>query len=208
MLARIVLTGIAVCGIAGLSACNTYPPPPPAPEAPGAPALGPPPPYRIQAGDVLGIDLLLNPDLNEEVVVRPDGHISTTVVKEALAAGRTVPEVEAALTHDYEPVIGNRHLTVALRTFSPVRIYVGGMVNKPGESVTVGTQSLAVAGDPARRRAEDRAREQGVRHPPRARWGPAVLLGSAARRDADARSQGRRAGRALRCGVCVARRRR
>ena len=138
MLARIVLTGIAACGIASLSACNTYPPPPPPPEAPAVPALGPPAPYRIQAGDVLGIELLLNPDLNEEVVVRPDGHISTTIVKEARAAGRTVPEVEAALTHDYEPVIHNRRLSVALRTFSPVRIYVGGAVRKPGESVTVG----------------------------------------------------------------------
>ncbi|HTI80218.1 MAG TPA: polysaccharide biosynthesis/export family protein [Acetobacteraceae bacterium] len=136
MLARVVLTGIAVCGIAGLSACNTYPPPPP--EAPAVPSAGPPAPYRIQAGDVLGIQLLLNPDLDEDVVVRPDGHISTTVVKDASASGRTVPELTAVLTHDYEPIIRNRHLSVVLRTFSPVRIYVGGMVNKPGESVTVG----------------------------------------------------------------------
>lgn len=136
MLARFVLTGIVVCGTAGLSACTTYPPPPP--EAPVVPVTGPPPPYRIEAGDVLGIELLLNPDLNEDVVVRPDGHISTTVVKDALASGRTVSEVQATLTHDYEPIIRNRHLNVVLRTFSPMRIYVGGMVNKPGESVTVG----------------------------------------------------------------------
>ena len=136
MLARVVLTGIVVCAIAGLSACTTYPPPPP--EAPAAPAAGPPPPYRIQPGDVLGIQLLLNPDLDEDIVVRPDGHISTTLVKDAVASGRTVPELQAALTHDYEPIIRNRHLTVVLRTFSPVRIYVGGLVNKPGESVTVG----------------------------------------------------------------------
>ena len=42
-------------------------------------------PYRIQVGDVLGIRLLLNPDLNEDVVVRPDGHMSTTVVSDELA---------------------------------------------------------------------------------------------------------------------------
>jgi protein involved in polysaccharide export with SLBB domain len=137
MLARVVLTGIAVCGIAGLSACNTAPPPPP-PEAPAVPTAGPPAPYRIQAGDVLGIELLLNPDLDEDVVVRPDGHISTTVVKDALASGRTVPELVATLTHDYEPIIRNRHVSVVLKTLSPVRIYVGGAVDKPGESVTVG----------------------------------------------------------------------
>jgi protein involved in polysaccharide export with SLBB domain len=146
MLARVVLTAVAVCGIAGLAACNTYPPPPPLPEATTVPASGPPEPYRIQAGDVLGIQLLLNPDLDEDVVVRPDGHISTTVVKDALASGRTVPALEATLTHEYEPIIRNRHLTIVLRTFSPVRIYVGGAVNKPGESVTVGqTPTLSQA---------------------------------------------------------------
>ena len=169
MLARVVLTAVAVCGIAGLAACNTYPPPPPLPEATTVPASGPPEPYRIQAGDVLGIQLLLNPDLDEDVVVRPDGHISTTVVKDALASGRTVPALEATLTHEYEPIIRNRHLTIVLRTFSPVRIYVGGAVNKPGEFRHCGTNSHAVAGDLPRWRAEDRTREQGVRHPPRNR---------------------------------------
>jgi polysaccharide biosynthesis/export protein len=150
MLARVVLTGIAVCGVAVLSACDTALPPPP-PVAMAATAAGPPEPYHIQAGDVLSIRFLVNTDLDEEVVVRPDGHISTTVVKDELASGRTVPELEAALTHSYEPIIHNRHLTVELRTFSPVRIYVGGEVNKPGESITVGlsptlSQAIARAG--------------------------------------------------------------
>ena len=48
-----------------------------------------PPAYHIQVGDVLEVRLLLNPELNEEVTVRPDGHISTTAVPDMLAYGRS-----------------------------------------------------------------------------------------------------------------------
>ena len=76
------------------------PPAPPAPP-PDTGLVSSPAPYRIQVGDVLGVRLLLNPELNEEVTVRPDGHISTTVVKDELAYGRTVQDVTAALVRDY-----------------------------------------------------------------------------------------------------------
>ena len=74
-----------------------------------APAKPPPytgymsslPPYRIQIGDVLAIRLLQNPELDEEVVVRPDGDISTTVVQNVRAYGLTVPELDAELRRDY-----------------------------------------------------------------------------------------------------------
>ena len=100
---------------------------------------------------MLAIRLLLNPDLNEDVVVRPDGHLSTTVVNDELAGGRTVPELAAALTHDYTSIIRKPRLTVVLKTFTPIRIYVGGEVVKPGESITAGTsptlsQAIARAG--------------------------------------------------------------
>jgi polysaccharide export outer membrane protein len=131
----VLTTTAAVCGIAALSACSQAPPPPPPPDASASSSLER---YRIQVGDVLGVRLLLNPDLNEDVVVRPDGHMSTTVVRDELARGRTVPELAAALTHDYTSIVRNPRLTVVLRTFSPTRFYVGGEVAKPGESVTAG----------------------------------------------------------------------
>jgi polysaccharide export outer membrane protein len=102
-------------------------------------------------GDVLGVRLLLNPELNEEVTVRPDGHISTTVVKDELAYGRTVPDVTAALARDYSTELHNPRLTVVVRSFAPTRIYVGGEVTNPGEFITVGptltlSQAIARAG--------------------------------------------------------------
>ncbi len=61
----------------------------------------PPPrcrPYHIQVGDVLEVRLLLNPELNEEVTVRPDGHISTTAVQDMLAYGRTPADLAEFVT--------------------------------------------------------------------------------------------------------------
>lgn len=149
-LRNVVTTTTVVCGMAGLYACSpveTLPPPPPT-DAGSVTKLEP---YRIQVGDVLAIRLLLNPDLNEDVVVRPDGHMSTTVVSDELAYGRTVPELTAALTHDYTSIIRNPRLTVVLKTFAPTRIYVGGEVANPGESITAGlsptlSQAIARAG--------------------------------------------------------------
>lgn len=109
------------------------------------------PPYRIQVGDVLEVRLLLNPELNEEVTVRPDGHISTTVAQDEPAYGRTIGELAAALRRDYSHDLSNPRISVVVKSFAPTRVYVGGEVNTPGEFITVGptltlSQAIARAG--------------------------------------------------------------
>ena len=144
----------AAFGLAGLSACSPVPnnlPPAPATPDPGAGYSSNLQPYRIQVGDVLAVRLMLNPELNEEVTVRPDGHISTTVARDELAYGRTVPEVTSALARDYSVDLHNPRLTVVVKSFAPTRIYVGGEVTTPGEFITLGptltlSQAIARAG--------------------------------------------------------------
>jgi len=122
----------AAFGLAGLSACSPVPnnlPPAPATPDPGAGYSSNLQPYRIQVGDVLAVRLMLNPELNEEVTVRPDGHISTTVAKDELAYGRTVPEVTSALARDYSADLHNPRLTVVVKSFARAdRVYVRGDV--------------------------------------------------------------------------------
>jgi protein involved in polysaccharide export with SLBB domain len=152
-LRNVLATTSAICTLAIASACSpvpNLPPAPPVPE-PGAGYVSNLEPYRIQVADVLAVRLMLNPELNEEVTVRPDGHISTTVVKDELAYGRTVPELAAALARDYQSDLRNPRLTVVVRSFAPIRIYVGGEVNNPGEFINVGptltlSQAIARAG--------------------------------------------------------------
>jgi len=139
--------------LAALAACSSVPSLPPAPPVPEPDAgyVSNLTPYRIQVGDVLGIRLMLNPELNEEVTVRPDGHISTTVAHDEVAYGRTVPDVTDALVRDYSRDLRNPRLSVVIKSFAPTRVYVGGEVNSPGEFITVGpnltvSQAIARAG--------------------------------------------------------------
>lgn len=135
-----------------MAACSPVPTLPPAPMEPEATNYSSNlPPYRIQVGDVLEIRLLLNPELNEEVTVRPDGHISTTAVPDALAYGRTPADLANSLRTIYGHDLQNPRLSVVVRSFAPTRVYVGGEVNTPGEFVTVGptltlSQAIARAG--------------------------------------------------------------
>ena len=139
---------VAACSSVNTSNMQPAPPEPPVQTVATNNALAP---YLIQVGDVLEIRLLLNPELNEEAVVRPDGHISTTVVTDEVAAGRTVPDLTAALRRDYSRDLRNPRISVVVKSFAPTRIYVGGEVNNPGEFIDVGpnltlSQAIARAG--------------------------------------------------------------
>jgi polysaccharide export outer membrane protein len=145
--------GLTLGAAAVLAACTStsnMPPAPPIPE-PTAGYVSSLPAYRIQVGDVLDVRMMLNPELNEEVAVRPDGHISTTVVPDEVAYGRSVPELTAALRQDYSKDLRNPRISVIVKSFAPTRIYVGGEVNNPGEFINVGptltlSQAIARAG--------------------------------------------------------------
>ena len=64
--------------------------------------------YLIQPGDVLSVKFYFNSELNEEdLVVRPDGHISLQLVHEVKAAGRTPIELKEILTKKYSTHLNN-----------------------------------------------------------------------------------------------------
>lgn len=147
---RLAAVAMAAAALAG---CSTTVRLPPVSEA-SNPALGWTPqatPYRVQVGDDLEIRFLLNPELNEDVAVRPDGKISTTVAEDVQAAGRTIPQIDAELRQRYKSELMNPRLNVVVKSFAPTHIYVSGEVATPGEYTTVGpsltlSQAIARAG--------------------------------------------------------------
>jgi polysaccharide export outer membrane protein len=146
----LTLTWAAIT-LAACTSTSSMPPAPPSPPPPEIARLSEPPPYQLQVGDILAVRLMLNPELNEEVTVRPDGHISTTVAADQIAAGRTVPDLDHALQREYAKQLKDPHLSVVVKSFAPTRIYVGGEVGNPGEFVNVGpaltlSQALTRAG--------------------------------------------------------------
>jgi protein involved in polysaccharide export with SLBB domain len=88
--------------------------------------------YRIQVGDLLDIKFYYNPELNEEVTVRPDGRISLQLAHDIMATGLTPSELTKVLTKKYAVEFRDPKITVIVRTFSALKVYVGGEVDRPG----------------------------------------------------------------------------
>ncbi len=106
--------------------------------------------YRIQAGDELEVRFFYNPELNDRVIVRPDGFISLQLIGELMVIDMTPGELTSTLQQRYESMIQRSAITVTMRVFAGQRIYVDGEVNKPGlfpltGQVTV-MQAIAMAG--------------------------------------------------------------
>ncbi|MFB3926765.1 MAG: polysaccharide biosynthesis/export family protein [Syntrophales bacterium] len=88
--------------------------------------------YTIQTGDVLDIKFYYNPELNEQITVRPDGRISLQLAPEVMAAGLTPSALSGILNEKYGTELREPKVTVIVRSFGTQKIHVGGEVNRPG----------------------------------------------------------------------------
>jgi polysaccharide export outer membrane protein len=120
----------------------------PAPASPDAS-----PQYVIGPGDTLQVFVWNHPELTVTVPVRPDGQISTPLVENMVAAGRTASELarnlESSLTEYVRSPTVNVIVTTPLSTFSQVKVV--GQVGKPQalpyrDGMTVMDVVLAVGG--------------------------------------------------------------
>jgi polysaccharide biosynthesis/export protein len=116
------------------------------------------PDFRLGPGDVLLVNVLEDPTLDTEVLIRPDGLITVPLAGTVAAAGRTPEEVAAAIREQLAPsFVEPPTVSVVLRALAPVRqeeqfltIYVIGQVARPGQILVeqpIGfLQALALAG--------------------------------------------------------------
>jgi len=91
-----------------------------------------PPRYIIQPGDQLDIKFFYDPELNDSVIVRPDGKISLQLVDEIQAADKTPAQLDDDLTKKYAKELRRPVIAVIVKSFSSQGVYVGGEVNVPG----------------------------------------------------------------------------
>jgi len=106
--------------------------------------------YNINPGDVLAVSVWKEEDLDQEVIVRPDGYISFPLVGEAKAAGSSVEALRKLIAQRITKYIPDPVVTVSVRQLSGNKVYVIGKVNKPGEFVVLRNvdvmQALSMAG--------------------------------------------------------------
>jgi polysaccharide export outer membrane protein len=101
-----------------------------------------PEPYVLQVGDELAIKFYTNPELNEDVKVRPDGMISLQLIDDVPAAGRSPADLDTDLTRRYTGELADPQISVIVRTAAGHRMYVDGEVGKPGLVEVVGGMTL------------------------------------------------------------------
>jgi len=64
--------------------------------------------------------------------VQPDGRIALPLVAPAMAADRSVTELQAILSQAYATQLVRPEVDVLVKTATPLRVFVGGEVQKPG----------------------------------------------------------------------------
>jgi len=74
--------------------------------------------YSIGPGDLLNIFVWGYPDLGESIPVRPDGKITTKLVEDVLASGRTPSDLAREIEVEYATFVTSPVVTVSLAEFS------------------------------------------------------------------------------------------
>ena len=91
--------------------------------------------YKILPGDVLQVSVWKEPDLQLELLVRPDGAVSFPLAGEISTRNRSVTELQDELTKRLARFINEPVVTVSVKEVLGNKIYVIGQVNNPGEFV-------------------------------------------------------------------------
>ena len=109
--------------------------------------------YTMYPGDQIDIRVASAPELSQTLTVGPDGRISMPLIKPILAAGRSTPQVQAALTAQLSTQLRDPSVAVTPRAFAPAQIFVLGSVGQPGIYTIPGPigviEALAMSGGPA-----------------------------------------------------------
>lgn len=87
--------------------------------------------YQLQTNDELEITFFYYPELDQTVVIRPDGFISLPLVGEIKAGESSCAKVRRDLVEKYSSILKEPEITVMIKKFTPQRVYVGGEVANP-----------------------------------------------------------------------------
>ena len=88
--------------------------------------------YQIGPGDVLIISVWKEEDLQQQVLVRPDGGISFPLVGDLKASGLSVSELTERLESRLKKFIPDPVISVSVAQTVSQKIYVVGKVARPG----------------------------------------------------------------------------
>jgi protein involved in polysaccharide export with SLBB domain len=89
------------------------------------------PRYRLYPGDELEVQVPSAPELTKTVVVQQDGRVSLPLLTSVMVADRSVDEAEAIIARAYSSQLLRPEVIINVRS-APLKVFVGGEVDKPG----------------------------------------------------------------------------
>ncbi len=90
------------------------------------------PQYTLYPGDQVDIVVQSAPELSRTLTVGPDGRITMPEIAPIMAAGRSLPDLQATLKRELAAQLRDPTVAVTSRSFGPQQIYVGGQVGQQG----------------------------------------------------------------------------
>ena len=126
-------------------------PTPPATAAPVIPrGVDLPPDYVIGPDDVLDIIFWRDKDMSALVAVRPDGRVTLPLLNDIQASGLTPEQLRATVMTAATKFVEDPNVTVVVKTINSRKVFVTGLVAKPGPYPLLGPttvmQVLSLAG--------------------------------------------------------------
>ena len=108
------------------------------------------PDYVVGEGDALHVDVWQEPEVSQNVVVRPDGKVSLPLVNEIKVSGMTPLEIQSLVAEKLKTFVNQPKVTVTVTEVHSRKAFITGEVAHPGEyplntQVTV-LQLIAQAG--------------------------------------------------------------
>lgn len=91
--------------------------------------------YHVLPGDVLQISVWKEPDLQLEVLVRPDSAFSFPLTGDISTKGQSVVDLQQEIAQRLGRYITDPVVTVSVKEVLGNKIYVIGQVNNPGEFI-------------------------------------------------------------------------
>ena len=90
------------------------------------------PEYLLYPGDEIEVATPTAPELTRTLKVGPDGRISLPLIGQAMAADRTLYELESELSRAYASQLIRPVVEITLKQAGPLKVWVDGEVRTPG----------------------------------------------------------------------------
>jgi polysaccharide biosynthesis/export protein len=101
--------------------------------------------YSISEDDILKISVWQNPDLDQEVIVRPDGMISFPLIGDVLAKGLSITELDQEITSRLSEFVRSPEVSISLKKIGGSKVIVLGEILRPGVYSVTGSKTILEA---------------------------------------------------------------